>query len=288
MQVRTAVIPAAGMGTRFLPATKAVPKELLPIIDTPALQLVIDEAVGAGIDHIVIVTSHNKPAIEAYFEPSDDVLAKLRSTGRQAMAERLESIGRDVRVSFAYQESPLGLGHAVGCAAAAVADEPFAVMLPDELMGDSSLLDQMARLCESSGGSVVGLKRVSRHEVSSYGVIDPSTDIDASGVVGIRTMVEKPSVEDSPSDLIIIGRYVLTSDVFAEIERVQPGSGGEIQLTDALRVQAANGPFHGVLSNIRRYDTGTPLGWLSAVVDIALDDPTIGDDFAAFLRSRVS
>jgi UTP--glucose-1-phosphate uridylyltransferase len=288
MQVRTAVIPAAGMGTRFLPATKAVPKELLPIIDTPALQLVIDEAVGAGIDHIVIVTSHNKPAIEAYFEPSDDVLDKLRSTGRQAMAERLESIGRDVRVSFAYQDSPLGLGHAVGCAAAVVGDHPFAVMLPDELMGDSSLLDQMARLCESTGGSVVGLKRVARHEVSSYGVIDPSTDIDASGVVGIRTMVEKPTVEDSPSDLIIIGRYVLTPDVFGEIERVQPGTGGEIQLTDALRVQAANGPFHGVLSDIRRYDTGNPLGWLSAVVDIALEDPTIGEDFAAFLRSRLS
>lgn len=287
MQVRTAVIPAAGLGTRFLPATKAVPKELLPIIDTPALQLIIDEAVGAGIDHIVIVTNHNKPAIEAYFQPSDEVLAKLRSTGRQAMAERLESIGRDVRVSFAYQEAPLGLGHAVGCAAAAVGDKPFAVLLPDELMGDSSLLDQMARLCESSGGSVVGLKRVPPHEVSSYGVIDPSTEVDAAGVVGIRTMVEKPKVEDAPSDLIIIGRYVLTPDVFAEIERVQPGSGGEIQLTDALRAQAANGPFHGVLSTIRRYDTGTPLGWLSAVVDIALDDPAIGDDFAAFLRTRL-
>ena len=288
MHVRTAVIPAAGFGTRFLPATKAVPKELLPIIDTPALQLIIDEAVGAGIDHIVIVTSHNKPAIEAYFEPSDDVIAKLRSTGRAVMADRLESIGRDVRVSFAYQDVPLGLGHAVGCAAAHVGDEPFAVLLPDELMGDSSLLDQMARLCESSGGSVVGLKRVARHEVSSYGVIDPSADIDASGVVGIRAMVEKPAVDDAPSDLIIIGRYVLTPDVFAEIGRVQPGTGGEIQLTDALRVQAASGPFHGVLSSIRRYDTGTPLGWLSAVVDIALDDSTIGEDFAAFLRSRIT
>ncbi len=288
MHVRTAVIPAAGLGTRFLPATKAVPKELLPIIDTPALQLVIDEAVGAGIDHIVIVTNHNKPAIEAYFESSDEVLAKLRSTARHDMADRLESIGRDVRVSFAYQDAPLGLGHAVGCAAEAVGDEPFAVMLPDELMGDSSLLDQMARLCESTGGSVVGLKRVPRDQVSSYGVIDPSTELDDAGVIGIRTMVEKPSIDDAPSDLIIIGRYVLTPDVFDKIEHLQPGAGGEIQLTDALKVQAANGPFHGVLSTIRRYDTGTPLGWLSAVVDIALDDPTIGDDFVAFLRDRLS
>ena len=288
MLVRTAVIPAAGLGTRFLPATKAVPKELLPIIDTPALQLIIDEAVGAGIDHIVIVTNRNKPAIEAYFESSDDVVAKLRSTERHTMADRLESIGRDVRVSFVYQDAPLGLGHAVGCAASAVGDEPFAVLLPDELMGDSSLLDQMARLCESSGGSVVGLKRVRRDQVSSYGVIDPSTELDEFGVVSIRTMVEKPAVEDAPSDLIIIGRYVLTPDVFAEIERVQPGSGGEIQLTDALRVQAANGPFHGVLSKIQRYDTGTPLGWLTAVVDLALDDPTIGTEFADYLRSRLS
>jgi UTP--glucose-1-phosphate uridylyltransferase len=288
MQVRTAVIPAAGLGTRFLPATKAVPKELLPIIDQPALQLVIDEAVGAGIDHIVIVTNRNKPAIQAYFESSDDVLAKLRSTDRHSMADRLESIGRDVRVSFVYQDVPRGLGHAVGCAAEVVGDEPFAVMLPDELMGDSSLLDQMARLCESSGGSVVGLKRVPRDQVSSYGVIEPSSELDDSGVISIRTMVEKPRVEDAPSDLIIIGRYVLTPDVFAKIEQLEPGSGGEIQLTDALKVQAANGPFHGVLSRITRYDTGTPLGWLSAVVDIAINDPAIGDDFVAYLRERLS
>jgi UTP--glucose-1-phosphate uridylyltransferase len=288
MQVRTAVIPAAGLGTRFLPATKAVPKELLPIIDTPALQLIIDEAVGAGIDHIVIVTSHSKPAIEAYFEPSDDVLTKLRSTGRDAMADRLEAIGRDVRVSFAYQDEPLGLGHAVGRAADFVGDEPFAVLLPDELIGDSSLLDQMARLCESSGGGVVGLKRVPRDRVSAYGVIEPSTKLGKDGVIGIRTLVEKPNVEDAPSDLIVIGRYVLTPDVFGELERVQPGSGGEIQLTDALRVQAANGPFHGVLSSVLRYDTGTPIGWLNAVVDIALSDPTIGDEFAEYLRGRLS
>ena len=288
MHVRTAVIPAAGLGTRFLPATKAVPKELLPIIDTPALQLIIDEAVGAGLDHIVIVTSHSKPAIEAYFEPSLDVLTKLRSTNRHAMADRLESIGRDIHVSFAYQDVPLGLGHAVGCAADIVGDEPFAVLRPDELMGDSSLLDQMARLCEKSGGGVVGLKRVAREQVSAYGVVDPATELDEDGVIRIRTLVEKPSVEDAPSDLIIIGRYVLTPDVFAELERVQPGSGGEIQLTDALRVQAGNGPFHGVLSNVLRYDTGTPLGWLNAVVDIALSDPSIGDEFAESLRGRLS
>jgi len=275
------------MGTRFLPATKAVPKELLPIIDTPALQLIINEATGAGIDHVVVVTSHAKPAIQAYFADSPEVVAKLRSTGRHMVADHLERIGRDVRVSFAFQDVALGLGHAVGCAREAVGDEPFAVLLPDELMGDSSLLAQMCDVSEATGGSVVGLKRVPLDEVSAYGVIEPSGPLDEHGVVGISTMVEKPAVADAPSDLIIIGRYVLTPDVFDKIDLVQPGAGGEIQLTDALRMQAAEGPFSGVLSGIRRYDTGNPLGWLTAVVELALDDETIGPDFREWLQARV-
>ncbi|MCU1368757.1 MAG: galU, partial [Ilumatobacteraceae bacterium] len=157
MRVRTAVIPAAGLGTRFLPATKAVPKELLPIIDVPALQLVIDEAVGAGIDHIVIVNSRTKPSIEAYFAESPAVIAKLISSGRAELAERMQAIGRDVQISFAYQDDPRGLGHAVGCARETVGDEPFAVLLPDELMGTSELLAAMCDVCVSTGGSVVGL-----------------------------------------------------------------------------------------------------------------------------------
>ena len=275
------------MGTRFLPATKAVPKELLPIIDTPALQLIIDEAVGAGIDHIVVVTSHAKPAIEAYFAEAPEVVAKLRSTGRDHVADHLEAIGRDVRVSFAYQDVAMGLGHAVGCAREAVGDQPFAVLLPDEIMGDSSLLTQMCDLSAATGGSVVGLKQVPASEVSAYGVIQPSGPLDEHGVVGITTMIEKPTVAEAPSDLIIIGRYVLTPDVFDKIERVQPGAGGEIQLTDALRMQAAEGAFHGVLSDVRRYDTGHPLGWLTAVVELALDDERIGTDFRAWLQGRV-
>ncbi|MCX6520549.1 MAG: UTP--glucose-1-phosphate uridylyltransferase [Actinobacteria bacterium] len=287
MRVHTAVVPAAGMGTRFLPATKAVPKELLPIIDTPALQLIIDEAVGAGVDHMVIVTSHAKPAIEAYFQPQPEVIAKLRSSGRDEMADRLESIGRDVKVSFAYQDQALGLGHAVGCAREAVGDEPFAVLLPDELMGDSSLLDQMARLCESTNGSVVGLKEVPHEQVGSYGVIDPIGELDADGVIAIRSMVEKPKPADAPSDLIIIGRYVLTPDVFDEIAQVQPGAGGEIQLTDALKAQAARSPFHGVVKDVLRYDTGNPFGWLSAVIEIGLKDPKIGPQLREWLPTQL-
>ena len=283
MRVRTAVIPAAGLGTRFLPATKAVPKELLPIIDVPALQLIIDEAVGAGIDHIVIVNSHAKPSIEAYFADAPEVIDKLVASGRTEMAERLRSIGRDVRISFAYQDEAKGLGHAVGCARDAVGDEPFAVLLPDELMGSSELLAAMCDVCVDSGGSVVGLKQVPVSEVSAYGVITPIGEIDANGVIGISDMVEKPAVADAPSDLIIIGRYVLTPDVFDAIAELRPGAGGELQLTDALRVQAGRSPFHGVLRDVRRFDTGNPVGWLSAVVELALEHPRYGEGFRAEL-----
>lgn len=283
MSVRCAVIPAAGMGTRFLPATKAVPKELLPIGDTPLLQLVIDEALGAGVDHIVVVSSRAKPGIEAYFEPSPEVLSALEAQGRGELAERIRSIGSDWKATVVYQDQPRGLGHAVGCAREAVGDQPFAVMLPDELMGDSSLLAHMNGVCVSSGGSVVGLKQVPADEVGAYGVIDPLSPVDADGVVAIGGMVEKPDPADAPSDLIIIGRYVLTPDVFDEIATLQPGRGGEIQLTDALRAQAARSPFHGVLSDVDRFDTGNPLGYLKAAIELGLRRADFGAELAAFI-----
>jgi UTP--glucose-1-phosphate uridylyltransferase len=285
MQVRSAVIPAAGMGTRFLPASKAVPKELMPIGDTPALQLVIDEALGAGIDHVVIVSSKGKPAIEAYFEPSPEVIETLEASGRTELADRIRGIGADWRVTVVHQDSPKGLGHAVGCAREAVGEQPFAVLLPDELMGDSSLLAHMNGICASTGGSVVGLKEVPEEEVSSYGVIDPTGPVDQDGVVAIRDMVEKPPRETAPSNLIIIGRYVLTPDVFDEIAGLQPGSGGELQLTDALRAQAARAPFHGVVSRITRYDTGNPLGFLTAAIELSLRNPMMRDELREFLAA---
>ena len=271
------------MGTRFLPATKCVPKELLPIGDTPLLQLVIDEALGAGIDHVVVVSSRSKPAIDAYFEESPEVIKALESQGRSELADRIRSIGSDWRATIVYQDEPKGLGHAVGCAREAVGDQPFAVMLPDELMGDSSLLAHMNGVCVSSGGSVVGLKRVPMEEVSAYGVIDPLSPVDPDGVVAIGGMVEKPPVADAPSDLIIIGRYVLTPDVFEEIAKLPPGRGGEIQLTDALRIQASRSPFHGVLSDIERFDTGNPLGYLKAAISITLRRPDFGAELGEFI-----
>jgi UTP--glucose-1-phosphate uridylyltransferase len=285
MQVNSAVIPAAGAGTRFLPVTKAVPKELLPIGDTPAIQLIIDEAIGAGIEHIVVVSSRTKPAIERYFEPDDELVAMLREKGKDDIVERLQSIGRDWRVTITYQDNPRGLGHAVGCARRAVGDEPFAVLLPDELMGNSSLLAQMNGVCASSGGSVVGVKHVPRSEVSAYGVLDPAGPIDADGVIRVRDLVEKPAVDEAPSEYIIIGRYVLTPDVFDEIDRLTPGAGGELQLTDALRAQAARSPLHGVLSPVERYDTGNPIGFLEAAIAFGLRDPEMGPDVRAYIDS---
>lgn len=273
MHVRSAVIPAAGLGTRFLPATKAVPKELMPIGDIPAIQIIIDEALGAGIDHIVVVSSRSKPAIEAYFARDDALIAALRDKGKDDVADRIAAIGRDWRVSIAYQDNPRGLGHAVGCAREAVGDEPFAVLLPDELMGDSSLLAQMNGVCASTGGSVVGVKKVPRDQVSSYGVLAPSGPIDEAGVIPVADLVEKPAAHEAPSQYILIGRYVLTPDVFDEIEQLTPGAGGELQLTDALRAQAARSPFSGVLAHVDRYDTGNPVGFLEAAIAFALKHP---------------
>ncbi len=285
MQVRSAVIPAAGLGTRFLPATKAVPKELMPIGDTPAIQIIIDEALGAGIDHIVVVSNRSKPAIEQYFEPDGALVEALRAKGKDDLADRLSAIGRDWRVSIVYQDEPRGLGHAVGCARSAVGDESFAVMLPDELMGDSSLLAQMNGVCASTGGSVVGVKEVPRDQVSSYGVVDPAAPIDSDGVISVADLVEKPAVESAPSEYILIGRYVLTPDIFDEIEGLTPGSGGELQLTDALRAQAAKGPFSAVLSRTSRYDTGNPIGFLEAAVAFALRHPEMDTEVREMLRT---
>ena len=283
MQVRNAVIPAAGLGTRFLPATKVVPKELFPIGDQPALQIVIDEALGAGIDHIIVVSNRNKPAIEAYFKPNDELIGKLEDSGKTELADRLRSIGRDWRATIVYQDNPKGLGHAVGCAQEAVGNEPFAVMLPDEIMGSSALLAQMNGVCSSTGGSVVAVAEVPRHPVSSYGVIDPSGDLSNDGVISVKDLVEKPPVDEAPSNYIITGRYVLTADAWGEIAALQPGRGGELQLTDALKAQAARAPFHAVLSDVSRHDTGNPLGFLTASIELGLVNPELQGDLRTFL-----
>jgi UTP--glucose-1-phosphate uridylyltransferase len=283
MQVRSAVIPAAGLGTRFLPATKATPKELFPIGDRPALQVVIDEALGAGIEHVVVVSSRSKPSIAAYFERDDALLDRLEADGKHELVERLSSINRDWRATVVYQDEPRGLGHAVGCAREAVGDEPFAVMLPDELMGSSALLAQMNGVCASTAGSVVAVLAVPVEQVSSYGVIEPSGP-ESNGVIPVRDLVEKPAREQAPSNYILTGRYVLTADAWEHIGALTPGRGGELQLTDALRAQAASGPFHAVVADVSRHDTGTPLGFLTASVELGLVDHELRRPLRTFLR----
>ena len=286
MQVRSAVIPAAGLGTRFLPATKAVPKELFPIGDQPAIQIVIDEALGAGCDHIVVVSSRSKPAIADYFAPDPALLDMLEAKGRFDTAERLRAVGRDWRLDIVYQDDPRGLGHAVGCARDAVGNESFAVLLPDELMSSSAVLAQMNGVCAATEGSVVAVVNVPREQVGSYGVIDPAGPMTHDGVIPVRDLVEKPKPEVAPSNFILTGRYVLTADAWDEIDALTPGSGGELQLTDALRAQAARAPFHAVVADESRLDTGTPLGFLTASIELGLTNPEIGAGLRDFLRHR--
>lgn len=279
------MIPAAGLGTRFLPATKSVPKELFPIGDQPAIQVVIDEALGAGIDHIVIVSSRSKPAVDHYFSPTPELVGLLRASGKEATADRLAAIGKDWKATVVYQDEPKGLGHAVGCARDAVGDEPFAVLLPDELMSSSSLLAQMNGVCSSTGGSVVAVVPTDPAKVSSYGVIDPSGPLSEDGVIPVKDLVEKPPVDEAPSNFILTGRYVLTADAWDEIAALTPGRGGELQLTDALRKQAARAPFHGVVADVGRYDTGNPLGFLTASIEIGLSNPDLAGPLREFLRT---
>ena len=266
MPVRIAVIPAAGLGTRFLPATTVVPKELLPVFDTPSLQHTVDEAKQAGIERVIIVSSRSKPAIEAF-------------------AERVSG---GTRVDVVYQDAPRGLGHAVECARELIGDAPFAVLLPDELLGESTHLRDLIDEHESTGKSCIGLKRVSRDEVSAYGCVAPQGVPDSRGRVAVRDVVEKPNVVDAPSDLVIIGRYVFDRRIWGCLASLKPATGGELQLSDAIAKLAGVGGVTGVLINCARHDTGTPLGMLTASIDVALRRRDVGGQLRSWLTRRLA
>lgn len=286
-RVRTAVIPAAGQGTRMLPATKSVPKELLPLGEKPALQYIIEEAAGAGVEHIVVISSPTKPALADYVAPSPAVERVLEKLGRDDLAEEQRRIGSDIAISIVVQEEARGLGHAVACARDAVGDESFFVMLPDELMENSSLLLEMAEVHESTGTSVIAVKPMPREEISRYGVVAPVGEESPSRngrVVTFDDVVEKPSPRDAPSDLAIIGRYLLTPDIFDDLDRIAPGANGEFQLTDALALQSRRRHSSALVSTIHRRDIGHPIGWVKAVIEHALGHPTMG----AVIRSWMS
>ncbi len=291
--VRKAVIPAAGLGTRFLPATKATPKEMLPVVDRPAIQYVVEEAAAAGFADILLITGRNKRALEDHFDRAYELEHALEQRHDDVrMAEVLRSAGL-AHIHYVRQGEPRGLGHAVLQAADHVGDEPFAVLLGDDLIDERDpLLTRMIEVRRQHGGSVIALMRVPRESLPLYGVasVEPAG---AEDVMRVRDLVEKPPLEAAPSDYAVIGRYVLDPAVFRVLEVTPPGRSGEIQLTDALRVLAAmppeeGGGVHGVVFTGRRYDTGDKLGWLQATVRLAVRRDDLGADLRAWLQEFVA
>ncbi|HEV7746127.1 MAG TPA: UTP--glucose-1-phosphate uridylyltransferase GalU [Pyrinomonadaceae bacterium] len=283
-RVRKAVFPAAGLGTRFLPATKASAKEMLPLVDKPLIQYVVEEAVASGVESVIIVTGRGKAAIEDHFDVSFELEKLLEERGKQAELKAMRAISEIARVSYVRQQEALGLGHAVLQARDLVGDEPFAVMLSDDIIdSETPALRQLLDVYEKYDAPVVAVFEVAGEAISRFGVID-GEEIEA-GVYKIRDMVEKPSFADAPSNLAIIGRYVLTPDIFAEIEKTRPGAIGEIQITDAMRSLMKQRPFYAVRFEGKRYDAGDKLGFLIATVEFALKHEDLAAEFREYLQS---
>jgi UTP--glucose-1-phosphate uridylyltransferase len=285
-KVRKAVFPAAGLGTRFLPATKAQPKEMLPLVDKPIIQYVIEEAVAAGITQIIIVTGRGKNAIEDHFDVSYELEKLLEERGKTDLLEEVRRISNMISVSYVRQKETLGLGHAVLVARDLVGDEPFAVMLGDDII-DAAVpcMRQMVEVFEEHGGPVVAVHQVPRDEISAYGVIAGTADAANDRLFRVSDMVEKPRREDAPSDLAIIGRYILTPDIFDILEKTPRDKGGEIQLTNGIRVLGERRPVYAYRFEGRRHDAGNKLGFLKATVEFALKRDDLGGPFREYLKS---
>ncbi len=293
--VRKAIIPAAGWGTRFLPATKAQPKEMLPIVDKPSIQYIVEEAVASGIEDIIIVTGKNKRAIEDHFDRAVELEAVLREKGDYDLIQLVEDITNMVDIHYVRQKEARGLGHAVYCARKFVGDEPFAVLLGDDLIESRvPCLRQLLDVYEECGSTILAVQQVPLPDVKKYGIIDP---VDLDGVsaakavngrlIRIRDLVEKPAVEDAPSRYAVIGRYIITPEIFDILGATPPGASGEIQLTDALRSLSRIQPIHAYLFEGVRYDVGDKLGFLEATVNFALERPELAADFGSFLMEVV-
>jgi UTP--glucose-1-phosphate uridylyltransferase len=283
-----AVIPAAGLGTRFLPATKAVPKELLPVVDRPALQYIVEEAAAAGITDVLLVTGRGKSSMVDHFDRRLDLEQQLEEAGKKDLLEALIRPSTLAAIHTSRQPEPRGLGHAVLCAASYVGNQPFAVLLGDDLIDERDpLLPRMLDLQAQTGGIVVALLEVPREQSRLYGIADARATDDPD-VVSVVTMVEKPDPADAPSNLAVIGRYVLPGEIFGVLSQTPPGKGGEIQLTDAMAAMAAEGtPVHGVIFRGRRYDTGDRQSYLRAVVQLAVARDDLGPDFREWLTAYV-
>ncbi len=283
-RVRKAVFPAAGLGTRFLPATKASPKEMLPLVDKPLIQYCVEEAVASGIESVIIVTGRGKAAIEDHFDTSFELEKLLEKRGKTAELKSMQAISQMARVSYVRQREALGLGHAVLQARDLVGDEPFAVMLSDDIIdSETPALKQLMDVYEKYDAPVVAVFEVAGEAISRFGVI--AGDEVETGVFKISDMVEKPAFADAPSDLAIIGRYILTPDIFDEIENTQPGAIGEIQITDAMRSLLKKRPFYAVRFEGTRHDAGDKLGFLTATIQFGLKHEELADEFRAYLKS---
>ncbi len=287
-KVRKAVFPAAGLGTRFLPATKAMPKEMLPLVDKPLIQYGVEEAIHSGVQNIIIVTGRGKTAIEDHFDVSFELEHLLESRNKKDLLATVRSVSDMINVAYVRQKEALGLGHAVLRARELVGNEPFAAILSDDIIdSETPALRQLLDVYEFYGAPVVALMEVPRENISAYGVVDAEPILDTGGggrLYRIRNLVEKPKPEDAPSNLAIIGRYVLTPEVFESIEAIEPGSGGELQLTDALKHMLRSRPIYGFRFEGTRYDAGDKQGFLRATVEFALKRHDLGAEFRNYLK----
>lgn len=282
MKLRKAIIPAAGLGTRFLPATKAQPKEMLPIVDKPTLQYIIEEAVESGIEEILIITGRNKKSIEDHFDKSIELELELESKGKIDLLKEVRKISDMVNIHYIRQKEPKGLGHAIYCARSFIGNEPFAVLLGDDIVySDKPCLKQLIEIYEEYKTTILGVQEINRDDVIKYGIID-GKDIDEN-IYKVKGLVEKPSVKTAPSNIAILGRYVINPAIFDILEHTKPGKGGEIQLTDALKVLIQKEAMYAYNFKGRRYDVGDRQGFLEATVEYALRREDLKEEFFNYL-----
>jgi UTP--glucose-1-phosphate uridylyltransferase len=287
-KVRKAVLPVAGLGTRFLPATKAIPKEMLTVVDKPLIQYAVEECIASGIEHVIFVTGRHKNAIEDHFDLSPELESFLEQRGKADLARLVHDIGRGVQFSYTRQSEALGLGHAVLCAADLVGDEPFAVLLGDVIMeGAVPATRELVEIHEATGSGAIHVERVPRERVHLYGIVDAKPEKESrwgEKVLRITNLVEKPSAEKAPSNLGVTGRYVLPPEIFGYLAKTKPGTGGEIQLTDGLCRLAEDNKLLACIYDGKTHDAGDKLGFLQATVDFGLKDPKLGKAFRAYLQ----
>lgn len=285
-KIKKAIIPAAGLGTRFLPATKAQPKEMLPIVDKPTLQYIIEEAIESGIEEILIVTGRSKKSIEDHFDRSIELELELEKKGKTDMLKMVQDISNMVNIHYIRQKEPKGLGHAIYCAKSFIGDEPFAVLLGDDIVdAKTPCLKQMIDCYNEYQTTILGVQEVPDSEVNKYGIINAKPI--EENVYKIKDMIEKPNLNEAPSNIAILGRYILTPTIFKILETQQPGKGGEIQLTDALRTLVKSEALYAYIFEGKRYDVGDKLGFLEATVDYALKNPELKDKFIEIIKQKI-